>query len=510
MFFRQIRNFVIDMTSIPATSSATGIHWPTAQATSIQNVIFQMSSASGTQHTGIFIESGKLDFDFFDSAKGRRIVLIINHSGSGGFITDLTFNGGLMGLDVGSQQFTIRHITFNNVVTAINQIWDWGWLYHGLSINNCGTGINIASGGSSAQSVGSVTLIDSSIVNTPVGIVTAYSSSSSPTTAGSLIIENVALSNVPVAIRGPSGTVLAGTTGSTTISAWGEGNKYTPNGPTRFQGPFTANSRPSTLLSGSVYYSRSKPQYNALPTSSFLSVRSAGATGNGVTDDTAALQSVINAAASAGKVVYFDSGTYKVTSTLTIPPGSKLVGEVYPIIMSSGSYFNDMNNPRPVVRVGTTGQTGQVEWSDMVVSTQGAQGGAILIEWNLATSGTPSGMWDVHTRIGGFAGSALQVSNCPMSGSTSCIAAYMSMHVTAGASGLYMENTWLWTADHDIDSSDNTQITVYAGRGLYIESTAGTFWLYVFAFDLFLADANTIRIAVMGQRSSTTPFTSII
>jgi glucan 1,3-beta-glucosidase len=58
VFYRQIRNFVIDMTHIPSGSSATGIHWPTAQATSLQNVVFQMSQASGTQHIGLFIENG--------------------------------------------------------------------------------------------------------------------------------------------------------------------------------------------------------------------------------------------------------------------------------------------------------------------------------------------------------------------------------------------------------------------------------------------------------------------
>ena len=60
VFYRQVRNFIFDMTSIPATSSATGIHWPTAQATSLQNIVFQMSAASGTQHVGLFCESGKL------------------------------------------------------------------------------------------------------------------------------------------------------------------------------------------------------------------------------------------------------------------------------------------------------------------------------------------------------------------------------------------------------------------------------------------------------------------
>lgn len=59
VFLRQIRNLVIDMTNIPGTTAATGIHWPTAQATSIQNVVINLSAETGTQHQGIFIENGR-------------------------------------------------------------------------------------------------------------------------------------------------------------------------------------------------------------------------------------------------------------------------------------------------------------------------------------------------------------------------------------------------------------------------------------------------------------------
>ncbi len=52
------------------------------------------------------------------------------------------------------------------------------------------------------------------------------------------------------------------------------------------------------------------------------------------------------------------------------------------------------------------------------------------------------------------------------------------MHITPSAAGLYMENNWFWTADHDIDDPSNRQLTIYNGRGLLIESTSGTFWLY--------------------------------
>lgn len=114
-------------------------------------------------------------------------------------MNDLVFNGGKTGAVFGNQQFTVRNLTFNNAVTAIDQTWDWGWTYLGLSINNCTTGLNMFSGGSSAEAVVSVTLIDSSFTDTDVAITTAYNSSSLPEAAGSLILDNISLTNVPVA-----------------------------------------------------------------------------------------------------------------------------------------------------------------------------------------------------------------------------------------------------------------------------------------------------------------------
>ena len=403
----------------------------------------------------------------------------------------------------------VRNLVFNNCGTAISMFWDWTFAFKSISINNCGTGIDMTAGGSSSQSVGSMTLYDSEITNTNIGIATAWSSGSSPSSGGSLVLENVQLTNVNTAVTGASGTNLGG--GSGTISAYAQGHTYTPNGPTNAHGSMASVSRPGSLLSGSKYYEASKPQFENLPVSSFVSARSSGAAGNGRNDDTQALQNGINSATSAGKVFYIDAGTYRVTNTIFIPAGAKIVGEAYPVIMSSGGVFNNVNSPVPVVKVGNAGNTGTVQWTDTIVATQGAQAGAILIEWNLASSGTPSGMWDVHTRIGGFAGSNLQVAQCPTSAAVSpnCMGAYMSMHITPSASGLYMENVWLWTADHDIDSASNTQISVYSGRGLLIESTAGTIWLsgtgvehhvlYQYQF------ANTQNIYA-GQLQTETPY----
>ena len=61
VFYRQIRNLVLDITSAASNVSVNGIHWPTAQATSLQNIVFRLSDAPGTQHQGLVIEAGKFD-----------------------------------------------------------------------------------------------------------------------------------------------------------------------------------------------------------------------------------------------------------------------------------------------------------------------------------------------------------------------------------------------------------------------------------------------------------------
>lgn len=58
-------------------------------------------------------------------------------NGSGGFFSDLTFNGGKLGMWLGNQQFTARNIEVNNAVTAIVMGWNWGWTFKTLRINNC-------------------------------------------------------------------------------------------------------------------------------------------------------------------------------------------------------------------------------------------------------------------------------------------------------------------------------------------------------------------------------------
>lgn len=53
-----------------------------------------------------------------------NLVASLNHwdtltvTGSGGFMSDLTFNGGATGASMGNQQYTMRNLVFNNCQTG--------------------------------------------------------------------------------------------------------------------------------------------------------------------------------------------------------------------------------------------------------------------------------------------------------------------------------------------------------------------------------------------------------
>ena len=311
----------------------------------------------------------------------------------------------------------MRNLWFYNAVEAIEQVWDWGWTYKSIHITNCSVGLNMTNVDPAAQNVGSVVLIDSFFANTLVGIATSHDSEHWKVSNGSLILENVGFQNVELAVQGTlKWPALPTNSGNLHVNAWGIGHEYAEGGPQDFLGTLPSVSRVASLTAGSdneTYYEWTKPDYRDKPVSNFISVKAKGAKGDGNTDDTSALQNALDQAGSSNMIVFFDAGTYKVTKTLRLPKTSKIVGESYATIMSSGSFFADMNKPQPVVQVGASGDVGSVEWSDMIVSTQGAQAGAILIEWNVAANGQPSGMWDVHTRIGGFSGSKLGLAECP-------------------------------------------------------------------------------------------------
>ncbi|KAK5053266.1 hypothetical protein LTR84_002240 [Exophiala bonariae] len=476
-FFRQLRNFIIDMTGAPLNTA--GIHWQVAQATSMQNIVINMvpKDVLNNKQQGINMENG-----------------------SGGFFSNMVITGGAIGAYLGNQQFTTRAIRFDGCTTAIKMNFDWVWLFTQLTIVNCDVGIDMTNGGVANQVVGSLVLIDSNIAATQ-GILTAYIPGySSPQAAGTLVIERVDFTASPTAISAAGGTaartILAG---GQFVELWAQGNAWTTAGQalngqvfngtscvyqnssqtaytaqeTTIQRALAPIPRPSNLVdSTGAYVYRVKPQYEELSwADNFISAKAFGLIGDGAADESVAMQNLFNTAASQGKIVYFDKGAYVVTTTINVPKDLKITGELLSIIMCRGPYFQDEFNPKVMWKIGNPGEVGTVELSDLMFETQGPCAGAIMIEWNIKAVGPAlAGMWDAHWRIGGTAGTNLQQNTCVKTPAvpiapghpklSACIGAFLLLHVTKEADG-YFENTWGWVADHELDMDDREQIYIF-------------------------------------------------
>ncbi|RYP21256.1 hypothetical protein DL767_009308 [Monosporascus sp. MG133] len=501
-FLRSVRNFRIDIRPANPWSYLCGIHWQVAQATSLENIEFYMlyeSDVPGNNQQGIYMENG-----------------------SGGFLADLTFVGGHFGAYFGNQQFTTSHLVFVNSVIALQVHWDWAWTMQDFIIESCGTGLIIVGGAggpkSSGQGVGSLVLVDSIIANTPRGIVTTLFAENST----SFLLQNVGFFNTGTAITDDSTgkTILAGGD-KVTVDNWGFGrvtDATTASGQTSFaNGVRIPVMKRNAALVGDAYdgqapnfFTRRRPGYLDIAANKVMNVKALGAVGDGVTDDTNVLNSILEGAANTSSVVFFPYGIYLVTDTLRAPVGSRIIGQAWSQIMGTGDKFADETQPRAVLQVGKTGDVGIVEITSMMVTVKGPTAGAVVIEWNVAESSLGgAGMWDTHVRIGGAAGSDLSVENCPTKTGIinhRCKAASLLMHLKPKSTA-YLENVWLWTADHDLDKSTLDQVDIYSGRGLLVESDKAWLWgtsvehsvLYQYQF------SNTKNV-VMGMIQTESPY----
>ncbi|RYP46686.1 hypothetical protein DL768_007158 [Monosporascus sp. mg162] len=444
-FFRQIRNFIFDMTEMPLSTdiddqplAPTGLHWQNAQATSLQNLQFRMPKSTGEDrvtHIGIFTENG-----------------------SGGFVS-------------GSQQYTARNIKYTSCATAVEMLWDWGFNWQEAN---------------------------STIRNVKTGILTNDRTHGAP----NIVLDNVAMSNVESMVQVHGGDLLlSGTPDDTTIALWATGRRYTGGDGTSETGDLTMPSKPEGLLANGRLFSRSRPQYEDLDASAFMVATDKGIANDGTGDQTQKINAFLQEAQAVNAIAYFPAGIYQVQGTVKIPTGSKLQGSSWSQVsftflhlrrklltgskvMGTGSFFEDSSNPQVMVQVGKKGDRGSLEIVDMLFTVKGPTAGAILMEWNVrGDSQGSAGMWDSHFRVGGALGSDLDHRTCPTSGvNEKCIAASLLLHVTPEASG-YFENVWAWIADHDNDITIDPQdlaasrVNVYAARGMLIESL-GPSWFY--------------------------------
>lgn len=267
-------------------------------------------------------------------------------------------------------------------------------------------------------------------------------------------------------------------------SSWIRGHTYNNDGgvslalPQNFaQGQTFTTTRPAPLVnSDGAYFTVVQPTYSELDITNVINVKNDPANpvkGDGVTDDTASLQAILNAAATANQLVFFPHGIYLLTDTLTIPPGSRLVGEAWSEFSATGDKFKDPANTRPMLRVGNPGDRGVAQFTDFIFTVADILPGAIMVEVNMAgTNPGDVGFFNSHFRLGGARGSAVSL-NC--ANPLTCNAVRTLLHLTPTSSS-YWENSWAWGADHDLDNNRTAQQNPSAAGGILVEATGGT-WL---------------------------------
>jgi glucan 1,3-beta-glucosidase len=213
--------------------------------------------------------------------------------------------------------------------------------------------------------------------------------------------------------------------------------------------------------------------------------------GDGTTDDTKSLQAILNEAAKSNKIVYFPHGTYIITDTVTIPPGSRLWGESFTELSGSGPLFKDVENPKTVIKVGEEGDTGVAQFTDLVFTVKDVLPGAVLLEVNMAgLKPGDVGFFNTHFRLGGARGT--ETNRCKTT--QDCRASHIAAHLTKTSSS-YWENSWAWVADHDLDSS-GAEFGAYPSPagGFLIEAQKGT-WALGWGVEHFVLYQVTIRNA---------------
>lgn len=209
-----------------------------------------------------------------------------------------------------------------------------------------------------------------------------------------LTLDNVDFSRTGIAIKDTNNNTILN--GGQKMTSWALGDIFTTTSPSgqAVSGASLSPTRdpPDGLLGGPQggFFERSKPQYENVLASSFINALDHGCQGDGQSDDTACLRSIF---AQPG-YVFIPAGVYIVTDTVRVAAGVKMVGEAWSQIMASGHNFEDMDNPRVLLKVGNPGEVGSVEMQDLLFTVRNNTSGAILIEWNLKASSAGSvAMW---------------------------------------------------------------------------------------------------------------------
>ena len=433
-----IKNVILDTTANSGNSNFAALSWRVAQNSALVNVQINMPQGA---HTGMYI------------GQGSTIQ-----------VGDVSFRYGNVGAHLdGHQQATLKNMKFQYCTTGI--LIDSGFTYNIFA--------------PTFDTVGNSVVFNS---GAPwVSVVDAKSVNSGTFFRSNVGYPNFMLENIQKDTTNSNMVVVDGNTklgGIRSVGNYVYGNTYGANPVYQSNPQNNALSRNSALAPNTNYPVVSAPQYASATVNDVINLKDSSKNGgqtlkgDGSNNDGPALQSALNYAAQQGKIAYLPYGIYRTRSTVTIPKGTRLVGNGWSTISGYGSAFSDSNNPTPVVKVGNSGDVGTCDIQDMRFTVGQALPGAIILQVNMA--GNSPGDVAIHNSLITVGGTRDSEINCNSEADANCRSAYLGVHLTQGSSA-YIDNFWNWLADHRSDDSSGYPYSAGKG-GILVESTKAT-WL---------------------------------
>ena len=433
-FYSQLHHLRLDLGRNPG---ASGVLWNVAQQTSIRNVHVDAT------HGAVGLDLGNAPCGLavtcpYDKGGkgGPKYLHTPATGGGGGTVENVTVNGGQFGIRITASQFMLRGSTVRNAAQL---------------------GVTVLGGQA-------IAILDVDVVDTPVGLLvhgaqaisvldSRFNGSTSAAIeiqdASALVLDRVNVSNAHWAVDGLLPTDNA--TKSVVISSW-------------FHGPF-AYSDHKQLPGDHGLLTPQRAQ--EIPTTrrptfgpSVVSIRDHGGIGDGIADDTKALQSAIAAAAatSGSAAVFLPFGWYRLTDTVHLAPTSALVGEglSHIFLAANSAGFDSPLKPKAMLAAPDDAHA-NVTLADLMLFSAEGNTGAILLDWR---SGVRSAIFDVNFRIYHPVGELFHI---------------------AGNGGGLVDNMWGWTAGNN--QSLREHISVDNHVGVNITGTSQPLWMLCTQFE---------------------------
>ncbi|KAK4141281.1 glucan 1,3-beta-glucosidase [Dichotomopilus funicola] len=448
-FYMAVRNLHINTTTVPLGARARAIEWSVSQGCSLTNV--HVTMAHGAAHVGVSMD----------------------HGGSGTIISDCSFTGGETGVELYGQQYMLKNLRFDKVILGISVIKS-----HVTTVQNCTfTDCHHAIYADEPHSSGTMSVVDCIVRRGYEAIWTDVSGNGE----GSLILEGFEVGGTgTLPVKSSEGKKLL----RNSVPAgqvWVMGN----TNPDGYQSNKTYSiSRPAELLVDGKYFTAPAPQYETYDRSQIVSITEDPdhpVYGDNSHDDGPSINAILAKHANC-KIVFFPQGIYRTNTTIHVPPGSRITGEVLSIISGAGAHFSNASNPQPVLRLGNPDDRGVAHLSDLLVTVASPLPGAVLLQINMAGPKPGDvGVWNTVLRVGGAVDSSVST-QCGNPDPSFCLAAFALLHMTESSSA-YVENVWGWVADHSLDAPDSDPPqNIAVGRGALVESK-GPSWLVGTSFE---------------------------